>query len=295
VPVLLNGPVADVGDIQTNTALGGLGAVTVQAVAIPGGAEEILLIRSDTAGGQVRIQPGTGADITGPMHLGTAADGLEVDGHAARRPAPTGLFASLGDLDSASGDWLNRFAPFLRADPADLPDLVVTTSQRTDTYPVTGFAQPSFWEAVAGETRLRSARGALEQISQQMATAANANYTPSLQGFRLVVNPTFASFAEQESAVVSTGGDYAIGDTTSGYLGRPPNVRRIPPGAAITPSNYVTAGDAGLDGDRPQLADYGAAFDIATREIDIFNLLILPRVLSDGSGNSQSDTDRALL
>ena len=297
VPVLLSGPIAAIGDIQTaiNTALGALGGVIVAAVAVPGGTEEALLIRSNAADGQVRIQPGVGADIAGPMHLGTASGGLEVDGHAAGRPAPTGLFASLGDLDSTSGDWLDRLGPFLRADPADLPDIVITTSQRTDNYPITGFTRPSFWEAVAGETRLRHAQDALEQISQQISAVANASYTPSLQGFRLVLNPTFASFAEQESAVVSTGGTYDIADGTTGYLGRPPNVRRIPLGAAITPSNYVTAGDAGLDGNKPQLADYSAAFDRASREIDIFNLLILPRVLSDGSGNSQTDAERALL
>ena len=163
-----------------------------------------------------------GADIAGPMHLGTANGGLEVDGHAARRPAPTGLFASLGD-DSAtatSGNWLNRLVAFLRAVPDDLLEIVVTTIQRTDTYPITGITRPSFWEAVAGETRLRHAQGALEQISQQIATAVSANYTPSLQGFRLVLNPTFASFAEQESAVVSDAGAHDIGDNRMTRLSR---------------------------------------------------------------------------
>ena len=180
------------------------------------------------------------------MHLGTANGGLEVDGHAARRPAPTGLFASLGDLDSTSAQLAEPPCPFLRAVPGDLPDIVVTTSQRTDTYPITGFAQPSFWEAVAGETRLRHAQGALEQISQQIATAVNASYTPSLQGFRLVLNPTFASFAEQESAVVSTAGAYDIGDDAT-RLSRAvePNVRRIPLGTLTTPSNYATGGRCG--------------------------------------------------
>ena len=123
------------------------------AQAVPGGAEEVLLIRSDTAGGSVRIQPGASNDLAGPMHLGTGNDGLEVDGHAARRPAPTGLFASLGDLDSTSGTWLNRLAALLRADPADLPDLVLTTSQRTDTIPIGGLTAPSFWEALPNAVR----------------------------------------------------------------------------------------------------------------------------------------------
>ena len=159
VPVLLNGPVAAIGDIQSavDLALGGLGAVTV-ALAPPilrrPPTEHVLLIQSQATGGQVRIQPGVGADIAGPMHLGTANGGLEVDGHAARRPAPTGLFASLGDWTSATRQpphWLNRLVPFLRAVPDDLRRLVVTTIQRTDTYPITGITRPSFWEAVAGK------------------------------------------------------------------------------------------------------------------------------------------------
>ena len=84
------------------------------------------------------------------MHLGTANGGLEVDGHAARRPAPTGLFASLGGLDGEAGDWLDRLAPFLRAKPSDLPDIVVTTSQRTEAVPVTGLTRATFWENEAG-------------------------------------------------------------------------------------------------------------------------------------------------
>ena len=53
-------------------------------------------------------------DVAAPMLLGTTNGGLEVDGHAARRPAPTGLFASLGPLDSANAAWLDRLAGFLR-------------------------------------------------------------------------------------------------------------------------------------------------------------------------------------
>ena len=304
VPVLLSDQVGDVSDIETaiNLALGGLGSVEVAVVELTGGTEQVLVIRSRAAGGQVRISPGAGADVAGPMHLGMANGGLEVDGHAARRPAPTGLFASLGELDigdlaDPAETWLNRFAGFLRADPGQLQTIRITTSQRVEEYAISGFTRPTFWEAVAGEARLRHARDALEQIAQQIATAVNASYTPNLQGFRLVLNPTFTSFAEQESAVVTADGGYEIGQNADddGYLGRAANVRRIPLGDAITLSNYVAPGDSGEDGNKPQLADYSAAFERASREIDIFNLLILPCVLSDGSGDSQTDADRALL
>ncbi len=298
-PVLLTGPLAALGDVQTaiNTALSVIGgSVTVLSVAIPGGAEEVLLVRSAAAGGRVRIQPGASNDVAGPMHLGTANDGLEVDGHAARRPAPTGLFASLGDLDSTLGTWLNRFANFLRADPADLPDLVLTTSQRVDTIAVSGFTRPAFWENVppAGTT-LRNARGALDLLSQLVTNTPNVNWLSSVRGFRLVLNPTFASLSEQESVVVSTTGAFDIANAATGYLGRVANVRRAPLGSFATPSNYVAGVAAGLDGDKPQLQDYRDAYGTAARDIDVFNLLLLPRVLSDGSGSSQSDAERALL
>jgi len=299
-PVTLNGPLAALTDLQNaingaSTAVGG-GTVTVVSQAIPGGTEEALLIRSNAAGGRVRIQPGTSTDVAAPMLLGTANGGLEVDGHAARRPAPTGLFASLGSLDSANAAWLDRLARFLRADPANLPDIVLTTTQRVDTVPVTGIARPTFWENTppAG-TSLRNARGALDVFATLVAATPGINYLPAVQGYRLVLNPTYPSLTEQESVAVTTTGTYDIGAAADGYLGRDPNVRRAPLGAFTTPSAYITGVTAGADGDIPTLADYAAAYLLAALNIDIFNLLMLPRVLRDGSGNSQTDAQRAAL
>ena len=299
-PVTLNGPLAALVDLQTainnaSTAIGG-GSVTVLSTAIPGGAEEALLIRSNAGGGRVRIQPGASNDVAGPMHLGASSDGLEVDGHAARRPAPTGLFASLGPLDTANVAWLNRLATFLRANPANLPDITLTTSQRTDTVSVVGISRPSFWEtSPAAGTSLRNARGALDLLSALVANTPGINYLPSIQGYRLVLSQIYPSFAEQESVAVTTSGTYDIGHAATGYLGLPPNVRRAPLGSFAIPSAYVTGVAAGADGDLPSPADYAAAYLIAARDIDIFNLLMLPRVLRDGSGNSQTDAQRAAL
>ncbi len=295
--VPLTGPLGALSDLETainNASLGG-GTASVLAQAVPGGAEEVLIIRSDAAGGRVRVQPGASNDVAGPMNLGIANDGLEVDGNAAARPAPTGLFASLGDLDSASGTWLNRLAALLRADPADLPDLVLTTSQRTDTIAISGLAAASFWEAAppAG-TSLRNARTALDVIAAQIA-GGTTNYLPAVQGYRLVLNATYPSAAEQQSLVPSTTGAYDIAAGADGYLGLTTNVRRAPLGVSPTALTYVPAGVAGGDGDKPAPADYTAAYAIASRDIDLFNLLMLPRVLRDGSGASQSDADRGLL
>jgi hypothetical protein len=298
VPITLAATVT-ASDIETainnaSTPLGG-GQVTVSAQVMPGGTDEVLLIRSIVNGGRVRIQPGTSNDIAGPMHLGTTKDGLEVDGYAVRRPAPTGLFASLGGLNSETGTWLNRLAPLLRADPANLPDLVLTTtSQPPVNIPIAGLTAPTFWEAnPAAGTSLRNARAALQAIATQIA-GATTSYVPTLQGHRLVLNQTYASVADQQSVTVSTAGSFGIANATNGYLGAGTNVRRVPLGPS-TGLAYVTPGPGGADGNKPAPANYTTAYQTASRDIDLFNLLLLPRVLRDGAGSSQSDLDRALL
>ena len=299
-PITLTGTVTS-SDIATaiNTAsvpLGG-GTVSVQAPLVPGGGGRALLIVSATAGGRVRIQPGLSNDLAGPMHLGTTNDGLEVDGHAARRPAPTGLFASLGALDSTDPNWLLRFGTLLHADPANLPDLVLTTTTLpVDTVAMAGLPATAFWEAVPpdGTTSLRNARAAL-QVMATLIAAGTTNYLPSLQGFRLVLNQTYPSVAEQQGVTASTAGTFNIANAANGYLGVGANVRRAPLGVTPPGLTYVSGGAAGADGNKPAPADYTTAYATASRDIDLFNLLLLPRVLRDGNGSSQSDSERATL
>ena len=306
VPVLLNGPVAAIGDIQSavDLALGGLGAVTVALAPVPPDppTEHVLLIQSQANGGQVRIQPGVGADIAGPMHLGTANGGLEVDGHAARRPAPTGLFASLGELDVGDPatpvlNWLNRLVRFLRAVPDDLQAAHRHHNPAHGHLPDNGDHPP---ELLGGRRRgnpaaPRPRRAGADLAADRDGRRRELHVEPP--GLPPGAEPDLCELrrAGERGCVHSSPGAYDIGDNATGYFGLEPNVRRIPLGSYTTPSNYATGGDAGLDGNKPQLAQYNAAFERASREIDIFNLLILPRVLRDGSGSNQTDAERALL
>lgn len=294
-PVVLNGPLAALSDLQSAVdAAVGAGLAVVSTPALTGGAEEVLLIASATAGGAVRILSGASGDLAAPMHLGVANDGLEVGGHAGQRPAPTGLFMSLGDLDSGSANWLNRLGALARTDVADLPDMTVTTSQRADVYTISGLtAGADFWEATpGGVASLRNLRTSLQVVSQSIAATVGADYRPGFAGFRLILDAQFSSSAEQETAAVTTSGAYDVANAATGIFGIDPNVRRLPLGGFATPSNYVAGAAAGQDGDMPGLDDYARAYEIAARDIDIFNLLLLPRVLRDGSGASQGDAER---
>jgi Bacteriophage tail sheath protein len=273
------------------------GSVSVVAGAV-GGLQVLLIVSDNANGGSVQVTSAAGNDIAGPLHLGTANDGLEVGGYAAARPAPTGLFATLGNLDSGAGTWLDALEALAQTDPATLPDITVTTTQGAvnvvETAPIAGFTRPTLWENnPAAGTSLRNLRESINAIEQQLTAAANFRWTPSVYGFRLILNPTFTSFAEQESADVTVaGGAATIGDD---YLGLDSNVRRAPLGDFTTPSLYVVGGNAGEDGTVPQLIDYQRAFGIADRDIDLFNLMILPRVLSDSNGDGQTHVQRAAL
>lgn len=294
-PVVLTGPLAALSDLQGAVdASTGAGLAVVSTPALTGGAEEVLLIASATAGGSVRILSDASGDLAAPMHLGVANDGLEVGGYAGQRPAPTGLFMSLGDLDSGAAAWLERLGALARTDVADLPDMTVTTSQRADAYTISGLtAGTAFWEATpGGGSSLRNLRQSLQVVSQSISATVGANYRPGFDGFRLILDAQFSSSAEQETAAVATSGAYAIENAATGIFGIDPNVRRLPLGSFATPSNYIAGTAAGQDGDMPGLDDYGRAYLIAARDIDIFNMLLLPRVLRDGSGNSQGDTER---
>ena len=99
-----------------------------------------LRIRSNTAGGSVSIQPALSDDIAVPMQMGVAQGGLEIDGHAPRRPAPTGLFSMLG----TAGGTLDALANFIAIDPASLTQFSIVDAAGGGTIPAVT------WAAAAG-------------------------------------------------------------------------------------------------------------------------------------------------
>lgn len=58
---------------------------------------------TNTNGGGIIIEKSLTNDLAVPLQLGIDQGGLEVDGRANQRPAPTGFFADLGDLTAATG------------------------------------------------------------------------------------------------------------------------------------------------------------------------------------------------
>lgn len=285
VPVTLNGAVASDADLEAkiNLALGPTGStITVGRTALDG-TNEAYKISSGT-GGNVRFAPATSDDIAVAMHMGVAQGGIEVDGFAGLRPAPTGFFAGLGVEDYAV-NFQPRLAALCAVTVADIDPITLDGVKGPETIVV------SSWPAGAGMftagtvTATPSLRNVAENL-QALVNAINADvdinddWVAALHGLRLVLTAKFGGDAGDVSAtLVSTVPNFAAINYTSATA----NVTRYAFGNST--GSYQTAGTPASDGSRPLSEDYENAYEIAEREIDLFNILVLPRADQQSDGH----------
>ncbi|MFN2275756.1 MAG: hypothetical protein ACK2TX_13030, partial [Anaerolineales bacterium] len=121
-----------------------------------------------------------------------------------------------------------------------------------------------------------------------IAAAVNATLTndPSFTcsaevwGQRLALIPTAGS-DHLETSVATSGADSV--NIATDFI---KNVRYYCLGTSGQ-GNFQSGGIAGSDGSAPELVDYAAAYQATDREIDLFNLLILPK----DSGHTEATTN----
>jgi len=277
-----------------NAALASTGkSVSLASEDVVAGSQQWLRIESATAGGSVRIDRASSNDISGDLMMGVNNGGLEVDGYAPLRPAPTGFVSTLGDLDPASAAFLVPFKKFLSEQFGNLaPQLDVSDTDGGGTVPMSlsgdiWGSTPSF---VNAQTSLDTLVDAIE--TARTLTVPTISWSAERQGFRIALTPEFGTDDSDAAATLnSTLGAYDIGDATNGIFGRSSNVHRYRLGRYAAIGNYVVGVQPGGDGQVPEGEQYADAYDIIDKDVDIFNLMILPRVLNLG-GNGQSDDDR---
>lgn len=264
------------------------------APALAAGQDTTLLrITSTQADGSVFIRPATTADIAVALMLGTEQGGLEVGAFAARRPAPTGITLRLandgtinaGGTFTADGTW-NGLA---RRRQDSITAVVLENQQPDGTFapvavPVdlvtTAAAEPCYRDdlpssATDNNDGVREKLGLIRDAVNDFAAANSATFfwRAELWGLRLAILPTrridnfIGTFSTQPVA-----GD--IETVTAGSVLR--NVRTYTVGVGGTAGQQQPAAAVAQDGDPPLLADYEEAFRIADREIDLFNLMVLP-------------------
>jgi hypothetical protein len=264
-------------DSIINNALVVVGA-TIKIELTPGPAgRQYLRFTSDKDGGSVVFRSAAANDISGAMQLGLDRGGLEVDGHARRRPAPTGLFFRLGDfegtprvgaLTSLSDQDQTAITQYNLKDSAGTHSFTgVTLGPGGKIYAKTGAPD----SLIHVKERLAILAG---KINSDAASDPGFDWSAAVHGYRLVLTPNFGT-PNTTATSFETGPTHNLGAAGGGM--DKPNLRYFSLGATGDTNNYQTTGNNGFDGSVPTTKDYTDAFAIIDRQVDLFNLLILPR------------------
>ena len=267
-----------------NAALAGFGAAQISASLVAGPTNsQYVEFRSNTAnGGSVQIFPANINDLAVTLQLGVAQGGLEVSGFAELRPAPTGYFAQLG------GAGLTALTNFAGA--TDIGAWTLTDASGLAPHSNTPtLNNPMYTGTASTGTGVGSLLNVRENL-QLLVNSINANvdnqWQADLHGLRLVLTPSFGGSNSDITAQLSSDGTLDIGGV--GEMLEPTssaNVLSYRLGNSGI-GNFQTNGAAGFNGVVPTTPDYQNAFTIVQAEVDLFNLLLLPR--ADG----QSDASR---
>jgi hypothetical protein len=145
-----------------------------------------------------------------------------------------------------------------------------------------------------GTSTLRNARGALDVLAAVLDANTSGRWRAARHGFRLAMRPRYGNENTGLAAVLTTAGGFDLGAGGEVFdpAADPANVAAYTvgqPGGVAGLGTFQTASVQGSDGTPPLAADYAAIYDTVDREVDLFNLLVLPRA------EGQSDDDRQAL
>lgn len=263
---------------------------------------EIRSVESDlitgTLGGSVEVLPAASNDITSVLQMGVAQGGIEMDGYARQRPAPSVFFSRIGSAGTI--DALSQFADSNGTGMWTLTDASGGGSPNFTGTPI--FPNTPMFTGTAYDVAANPGAGSLRNVRENLqilADSINANtedasgqsyWNTSLQGLRLVLRPLFGNVNSDITATLTSAGSYnlngagnffdATGVTTA-------NVASYSLGPSGGTGAYQNTGASGQPGGTPTPDDYRNAFyEDIDRDVDLFNLMILPRA------QGQTDADR---
>ncbi|KIG17889.1 Phage tail sheath protein FI [Enhygromyxa salina] len=259
--------------------------VTVTALDVDGSATYYAYKISVDGGRRIRFASVNGVDDIGAaMNMTSSLGALEVCGYAIRRPAPTGYFSNLS-FESV-GEFQGSIGAFMASDlsainPIEFDDAVLGAAESFS--PSWTAASGTMAAPVGEEPTLRALQLNIDQLVSAINAHPSIDWVAARHGHRLVMKANFNGDQGDVTAVLNEG-DAGF----NAYFDDAANVTRYQLGGTGLPG-YQTDAGAGDNGTKPVDADYKAAFVTAGREIDLFNILVLPRAAG------QSDADRAAL
>ncbi len=211
-------------------------------------------------------------DLALPLMLGAAQGGVEVSSYGAYRPAANGYSYA---LSTGGANPAAAVRPLFGLTYADVATLTLDGQAIAPPRPPGMAPTDALYmsDHAGGRKGLRNWLLALAGGVNAAAAVAPPNapfpWRAGVWGYRLALLRT----AGVDNAVAAAGPTSAASATLgNGFIA---NVRAYSLGTSGAGS-YQTGGAGGHDGTAPQPADYDAAYQIADREIDLFNLLCLP-------------------
>jgi hypothetical protein len=229
--------------------------------------EDTVMLRIASANGNVRIEPAATFDLAARLMLGTAQGGIEVSRYAQTRPAPTGVVFNINNLVAFAQQTQTAFRTFtINTTAIDLTNTLETTGVATDR-----MYQDGYSTSVTGNRDGVREKWSIiaNAVNAQKASDPTFKWSAEVWGSRLALIPGEGGDNSQGS-IATNGGD---GVNIGGDFIQ--NVRYYSLGTSGQ-GNFQQNGVAGADGSAPTLTNYRDAFQTLDKEVDLFNLMILP-------------------
>ena len=238
-----------------------------------------LRITSDN-GGDVFIRPSSSDDLAVALMFGTDQGGLEVGAYAAFRPAPTAITVRLinattyTDLAARTVGSITSIS--LDEQQPDLSFSPVAIALSLDTATTPNASNPLFVDNITG-----SKTGNFDGLREKLALIRDAVNTyqasntstffwkAELWGARMAIVPAFGD--DNNIGTFAMGSPDFVSAATALE-----NVRYYSVGINGTAGTQIAAGSIASDGNASLGSDYDNAYTIIDREVDIFNLMVLP-------------------
>lgn len=247
---------------------------TVAVTLIPSVAPRITL-KIEAVNGDVKVTPAESNDISGVLMLGTGQGGIEISKYTGSRPAANGITFKIDKFATFAALTQNAFdAMTLTPSSADTPKLAFNGAlKKVGTDPM---LQDSIPGSITGHSDgVREKWGIIaDAINNRRDIDRAFPWSAELWGSRLAILPV--SGGDNTAFLIATsdagGTDIGPGGSDCFFI----NTRYYSLGT-LGAGIYQVNGVAGGDGNPPKIADYRTAFDLIDKEVDLFNLLILPR------------------
>lgn len=253
-------------------------------------------ISSDSADApeSVIITPAASNDATAVLQLGSAAGGIEIGTYSRFRPAPSGYVTRINQAVNntfGQNNNLTRLISLATVAPGGFTDWAFDPGAGPTLSGVVSFtgAGANLLTGTAnsdGEGSLRNTALHLDSVASSLGAGLGTAWSVSRYGYRIALSPnTGNSNFGVDAALSSPSFAGFTGASGAANAAQAANTATYSLGTSGTERRQGN-GVLGTDGAAPELDAYQDIFSTVQSEVDLFNIMLLPR------GPGQTDADR---